>query len=427
MKYLVVIGNGLTDQPVAERDNHTPLQLADIPSLHRLAIEGRTGSVRTVPEGMPVSGEVSSLSLLGFDPKQQGRSAGHYLARALGVEVKGNEVPLVCDFIILQSSHNDMIVKDFTAGQIADADAKQLLDALQEQVDTDYALTFHPGNGYQNLMVIESSPFPSRLEPPNELIGEGIRQHLRQEREYSELVHIMNQAQIILHNHPFNKQRAGAGEDAVNSVWFHGNRPGEPPGADKKVPGAEKDSAGRSSNGSEQTSAINFFSRYEKKAAMITPSLVLKGMAMEAGMDVIDVPGATGFPGSNYKGKVDAALDALKTHDVVFVNVTGAEYTSLQGNIDDKIAALEDFDQQVLGPILDAMETDKDITLMVTENHMSSVDLMRYKDGPVPFVVYPSQKGKDAVDKFDEDIVQSGSEHFKDGPALMEALLKGAL
>ncbi len=406
---MVVIGNGLTDQPVAERDNHTPLQLADIPSLHRLAIEGRTGSVRTVPEGMPVSGEVSSLSLLGFDPKQQGRSAGHYLARALGVDVKDNEVPLVCDFIILQSSHNDMIVKDFTAGQIADAAAKQLLDALQEQVDTDYGLTFHPGNGYHNLMVIEGGPFPSRLEPPNCLIGEGIRQHIPQDREYSELVYIMNQAQIILHNHPFNKERAGAGEDAVNSVWFWGNR------------------AGAGANGSEPQSTLDFFSRYEKKAAMITPSLILKGMALEAGMKVIDVEGATGFPGSNYKGKVDAALEALKTHDVVFLNVTGAEFTSLQGNIDDKIAALEDFDELVLDPILEAMETNKDVTLMVTENHMSSVDLMRYKDGPVPFVVYPSQKGKDAVDKFDEDIVQSGSEHFKDGPALMEALLKGAL
>ena len=144
-------------------------------------------------------------------------------------------------------------------------------------------------------------------------------------------------------------------------------------------------------------------------------------------MEVIDVDGATGFPGSNYKGKVDAALAALETHDVVYLNVTGAEYVSLQGNIDDKIAALEDFDQLVLDPILEAMETDKNITLLVTENHMSSVDLMRYKDGPVPFVVYPSQKGKDGVDKFDEDIVQNGSEHFKNGPALIEALLKGAL
>lgn len=404
MKYLVVLANGLSDRPIAERDNKTPLQLADLPNLHRIAAEGRTGSVQTLPEGMPAGGEVSYLSMLGYDPVKHPAGAGEFMARALDVEIKDDEVPLCCDFIILQSSHNDMIVKDFTAAQLSDADARTLIEALQENVVAEGAVRFLPGKGYHNLMVMQADPFPYRLQPPNELIGEGIRQHIPQDNPYRELVNIMNQAQIILHNHTFNRQRMAAGDDSINSVWFWGN-----------------------ANGRARPPLPEFFSRFEKKGAVVTASLLLQGIAREAGMTCVPVEGATGFADTNYKGKVDAALKALDGHDVVFLHMTGAEILSLQGNIDDKIAAMEDIDQQVLEPILTAMETRKDVTLMVTESHMSSVDRMRYGDGPVPFAVYPSQKGKDSIEHFDEDLVQNGSEHFKDGPSLIEALLKGAL
>lgn len=404
MKYLIVLANGLSDHPIAERDNKTPLTLADIPNLDRIAAEGRTGSVRTAPEGLPAGGEVTALSLLGYDPQKHGAGAGEYVAQALGVEVKANEVPLCCDFIILQTSHNDMIVKDFTAGQLADADARTLIEALQEQVMADTPVAFHAGRGYHNLMVMQSDPFPNRLMPPNGLIGEGIRQHIPQDAPYRELVNIMNQAQIILHNHPFNRKRMAEGTDAVNSVWFWGN-----------------------TNGRGRETMPAFFSRFEKKGAMVTASLLMQGLARQVGMTVLEVEGATGFADTNYKGKVEAALKALDSHDVVYLHMTGAEIVSLQGNIDDKIAAIEDMDGQVLEPVLDYLEAHKDVTLLVTENHMSSVDRMRYDEAPVPFAVYPSGRGRDSIQRFDEDLAQNGSEHFKDGPSLIEALLKGAL
>ena len=400
MKYLVIICNGLTDQPIAEKDNRTPLQLADTPQMDRLAAEGRSGSVVTVPETLEVGGEVSGLSLLGYDPEKHLMSPAQLKAKALDIAVGEGEIPLCCDFIILQASHNDMVMKDFTAGQLASEPAHGLVEALNEQIEDD-TLTFHAGCGHDNLLVIKIPPFDERLKPPNELVGEGIRKHLP--TDCKELVYVMNQAQIILHHHPYNKTRTENGDDAVNSIWLWGNGNGQ-----SKTP-------------------PSFFSRFEKRAALISPSLILQGMAQAVDIRTVPVAGATGFLDTDYNGKVTAALQELETCDVVYLNVECAETVSLMGNIDDKIQALEDFDEQVLGPIHTALASRNDVTLLLTENHISSVDLMRYKRGAVPFVVCPSAKGPDAIKKFDEDIVQSGSEHFKDGPALMETFFKGTL
>jgi len=400
MKYLVIICNGLTDQAIAEKDNRTPLQLADTPHMDRLAAEGRSGSLDTVPESLEVGGEVSGLSLLGYDPEKYWVSPAQLEAQALDVVVGEGEIPLCCDFIILQASHNDMIMKDFTAGQLASEPARSLVAALNEQI-VDETLTFHAGVGHHNLLVIKIPPFDERLKPPNELVGEGIRKHMP--TACKDLVYVINQAQIILHHHPYNKARTENGDDPVNSIWLWGNGNGPT----KNPP--------------------SFFSLFEKRAALISPSLIMQGLARLVGIRTVPVEGATGFLDTNYQGKVDAALNELKSCDVVYLNVAGAETVSLQGNIDDKIQALEDFDAQVLGPILTALENQNDVTLLLTENHISSVDLMRYKRGAVPFVVFPSTHGPDAIQKFDEDIVQSSAQHFKSGPALMETLFKGTL
>ena len=401
MKYMVLMCNGLSDQPIAEKDNRTPLQLADTPNLDRLAAQGRCGSVRTIPEDMPAGNEISYLSLLGYDPARYNLGPARFEALALGVELKDDEVPLCCDFIILQSSHNDMILKDFTAGQLSADNAQLLLGALQEQIPD--AVTFHPGAGYHNLMVMKGVSLPERLMPPHELIGEGIRKHMPQGEGGRELVYLMNQAQIILHHHPFNQARAKNGDDVVNSVWFWGNGNGQ-----RETPPA-------------------FAEKVGKEGAVVTASLLMKGMAQSAGMYTPEVKGATGFPDTDYRAKVTAALDALVTRDVVFLHVATAEVPSLHGNIDDVILTIEDIDREVAGPLLDAVEENGDLTLLMVENHMSSVNLMRYTKDPVPFVAYPSTRGADAVERFDEEIVLSGSEHFKSGSALIEAFLHGKL
>jgi 2,3-bisphosphoglycerate-independent phosphoglycerate mutase len=294
-----------------------------------------------------------------------------------------------------------MILKDFTAGQLSQDNAQLLLGALQEQIPD--AVTFHPGAGYHNLMVIKNTTLPDRLMPPHELVGEGIRKHMPQGEASRELVYLMNQAQIILHNHPFNQARVKSGDDVVNSVWFWGN-----------------------GNGKRDLSPA-FSDKFGKQASVITASLLLKGIAQAAGMDTPEVKGATGFPDTDYPAKVSAALNALEDHDVVVLHVAAAETPSLLGSIDDKILTIEDIDREVVAPLIEAVDQRKDVTLLLVENHMTSVNLMRYSKNPVPFVVYPSVQEADRAEQFNEDLVLGGSDHFKSGSALMEAYLQGKL
>lgn len=395
MKHLVVIVAGLTDKPFAEKDNKTPLQLADTPNLDALTKNATCGPVQTIPDDLHPGNEISCLGLLGLDPKKY--SAGHapLSAMGLGIRPAPDEVALCCDLITLQPTHDDMVMKDYTAGHLSRSDSGLLIDALKEQV-VDAPVTFHPGGGYHNLMFIKSPPIAGKLSPPNELIGEGIRRFMPEENR--ELIFVMNQAQIILHNHDYNRKRVADNEDPVNSIWFWGNG---------KLP-----------------SLPTFRERYDKSASLITASLMVKGIANLTGMDVVDVEGATGFSDTNYSAKVSATLKELESKDVVFLHISAGEEVSLKGNIDDKILMIEDFDTEVIRPLAQAMETNENIKMMVVVNHVSSAMSMKYERSPVPYLVYPAQLGD--TRQYDEQLLETGK-LFDNAPDLLAAFLTNRL
>ncbi|GJL78595.1 MAG: homoserine kinase [Nitrospinaceae bacterium] len=399
MKYLIVIASGLTDHPIAERDNRTPLEIADTPNLDRLAQTSRSGSVQTIPENFEAGNDVSLLSLLGYAPEAHHSGTAPFDALALDVKLAEDEIPLCCTFVQLQSSHNDMVMKDFTAGNLSSEDSRVLLDALKEQVG-DAPVRFYPGRGPHNLMVIKSPPFKSTLNPPMELIGEGIRQFMPEGDEFKELVYIMNQAQIILHNHPYNRNRQRESKDTVNSVWLWGNGSGK---------------------------ALPLFSEvFKKSAAVVTSSLLFKGMGKSAGLHIADSSQSNGSAPLSFAGTVDAALNELQSHDVVYLHVGEIENISLKGDLDDKVFAIEDFDQEVAGPLLNALKDRNDVKMLFVVNHVSSAALMKYTKDSVPFLVHPTGQ-KETVENFDEKILDSGKVHFKTGPELITAFLQGQL
>jgi 2,3-bisphosphoglycerate-independent phosphoglycerate mutase len=396
MKYLVILASSLSDRPIAERDNRTPLEIADTPNLDKMAQTGHVGSVQTIPESLEPHNQVSFLSLLGYDPEKYAGGCAQFEAIGLDVQVGPEEIPITCDFINLQSSHNDMVVKDYTADQLSSDSAKILLDGLQENI-TDPPVRFFPGNGAHNLMVIKSPPLSGTLTPPEELIGEGIRQIMPAGEEFEDLVYVMNQAQIILHNHKFNRALQAEGKDTVNSIWFSGNGPVV------KLP--------------------NVSEVHGKSVSVITASVLLKGIAKAAGMNVAEVDGATGFSNSNFPGKIETALKELESQDVVVLHIGAAEEVSLKGGFDDKILAIEDFDSLVLGPIMKNLDDRKDVKILLTVNHGCSAVLMKYNRDRVPFLVTPSANSNGGKKTFDEQLNDKGDSHYNSGQALIHDFL----
>ena len=397
MKYLVVIVAGLTDRPFAEKDNKTPLQLADTPNLDALTQNATFGPVQTIPDDLHPGNEISCLGLLGLDPKKY--SSGHAQLSAIGLGVKPapDEVALCCDLVTLQPTHDDMVMKDYTGEHLSHDNSGLLINALKEQV-VDAPVTFHHGGGYHNLMFIKIPQILERLTPPNELIGEGIRQFMPEGNAVRELVFVMNQAQIIFHNHAYNKKRVAEGKDPVNSIWLWGN--------------------GKLAN------LPSFRERYEKSASLISASLMVKGIGKLTGMNVMEVEGATGFSDTNYSAKVSAVLKELESKDVVFLHIAAGEEVSLKGDIDDKILMIEDFDAQVIKPLAQAMETMGNIKMLVVVNHVSSAQLMKYDRSPVPYLVYPTSSGN--TSQYDEQLLETGK-LFPNAPDLLTAFLANQL
>jgi 2,3-bisphosphoglycerate-independent phosphoglycerate mutase len=395
MKHLVVIVAGLTDKPFAEKDNKTPLQLADTPNLDALTKSATCGPVQTIPDNLHPGNEVSCLGLMGFDPQKY--SSGHASLSGIGLGIKpsSDEIVLCCDLVTLQPTHDDMIMKDYTGGHLSPDDSELLIEALNEQV-IDMPVKFHQGGGYHNLMIIKSPPILDRLSSPNELIGEGIRKFMPENN--SELVFVMSQAQIILHNHAYNRKKIANKKDPVNSIWLWGN--GNLP------------------------SLPSFQYCYDKSASIITASLMVKGIGRLTGMNVVDVDGATGFSDTNYSVKVSAVLKELESKDVVFLHISAGEEVSLKGDIDDKILMIEDFDTKVIKPLVQEIEARENIKMMVVVNHISSAMSMKYERSPVPYLIYPSTSGVNG--QYDEKLLEKGK-LFNNAPDLLTAFLTNQL
>lgn len=398
MKYLVVIVAGLTDKPFAEKDNKTPLQLADTPNLDALTKNANCGSVQTIPDNLHPGNEVSCMGLLGLDPKKYSPGHAELSATGLGIKPAPDEIALCCDLITLQPTHDDMVMKDYTGGHLSSEDSRLLIDALNEQV-IDAPVTFHHGGSYHNVMLIKSPPISERLSPPNELIGEGIRQFMPEGNSTRDLVFVMNQAQVILHNHAYNRKRTAEKKDPVNSIWFWGN------GKLQSLP--------------------SFHERYDKNASVITASLMVKGISKLTNIDVVDVDGATGFSDTDYAAKVSAVLKELESKDVVFLHISAGEEVSLKGDIDDKVLMIEDFDTQVIKPLAQAMETMENIKMMVVVNHVSSALTMKYERSPVPYLVYPAESGS-GHQFYNEKLLETGKS-FDNAPDLLTAFLTNQL
>lgn len=363
MKVIILLGDGMSDILYSELGNKSPLQAAATPNMDFMAQHGRVGLAHTVPDGLPPGSDVANLSVFGYDPRTCYTGRSPLEAISMGVTLGPDDVAFRMNLITLKPQGSSIYMQDFSAGHISTAEAHELVQTLQKELGN-AEFEFHAGVGYRHLMVWRGGKDGMKGTPPHDITGKSILDYLPTGDGADTLNNIMNHAQMVLHNHPVNVKRVEEGHLPANSIWLWGQ--GKTP---KIAPFREK---------------------FGMSGAVISAVDLIKGIGICAGLDVINVEGATGYIDTNYLGKAQAALAALETHDFVYVHVEAPDEASHAGRMDHKLQAIEDFDSQVVGTILEGIKKFADYVILCTPDHPTPVRLMTHTSDPVPFIIYRS-------------------------------------
>lgn len=384
MKYVVVVGDGMADYPIQELGNKTPLQAANKPNMDAIAAKGRNGLLKTVPDDLKPGSDVAILSVLGFSPKQYYTGRGAFEAVARGIQLKDNDVAFRCNLI----TEKDGILADYSAGHIISKDAMQLIAAVKKACEKPGKIEFYSGLDYRHFLIMRNSPTSLQVEctPPHDAIGAEISTILpkaktaKAEKTANALREAICKSKEILEEHPVNVTRRKNCVNPGNMIWPWG--------------------------GGEKPHIPAFKEKYGLKAAVISAVDLVKGIAIYTGMKVIEVPGATGREDTNYEGKAEYTLKALKDNDLVFVHVEAPDEASHVKDYKLKVRTIEDLDKKVIGGILEGLE--EPYAIAVLPDHPTPIRIGTHTREPVPFAVQSPYIEADEVEKFDEFSAENG-------------------
>lgn len=364
MKYLVLIGDGMSDLPVKELKGKTPLEVAKTPNMDFLAQHGDCGWTLNVPPGLPPGSDVAAVSIFGYDPRKCYTGRGPLEAASLGVKLKKGEVAFRLNLVTVKDGKMD----DFTSGHISTEEAREMIATLDKKLGSK-DVKFFPGLSYRHLLILkaqEKGIEKCSCTPPHDITGKMIDAYLPKGAGSELLKHLMKESIMPLFEHPVNIKRIKKGLKPASMIWLWGQ------GAAPEMK--------------------SFKQQYKKSAAVITAVHLLKGLGKILGMEVINVPGATGFLDTNYVGKAEYALKALKKRDVVFVHVEAPDEAGHMGDLKGKIKAIEDFDRKVVGTILREVRGSRyEVRILVLPDHPTPISKMTHTSDPVPFVIYDSR------------------------------------
>lgn len=411
MKYLVLHGDGMADYPIPELGGKTPLQAANTPAMDYLSSRGMLGMVRTIPEGFPPGSDVGSLSLFGFDPRRYYTGRSPLEAAALGIGLGPGETSFRANLVCLAGGRfadedsgeifEGAVMEDFTAGHITSADGKELISAIDAGLGGG-PFRFYPGKSYRNLM-IATGVFPDLVTtPPHDITGRMVLDHLPRGEGRGPILRLMEESVPILAGHPVNFGRKGRGEPTANSLWLWGQ------GTAPRLP--------------------SFRERFGLSGSVISAVDLVRGIAVLLGLKVIEVPGATGYLDTDYRGKVEAAFSALESDDFAYVHVEAPDEASHTGDLALKLRALEDFDQEIVGRTLDAAggwegrprtAGGQDVRLMLFIDHRTPISLKTHSSEPVPFAVFPMERRRGSGLPYDEVSAEQTGVFFENGEGLM--------
>ncbi len=365
MKYIVLIGDGMAGRRLKALGNRTCLQKARTPNMDRLANEGEIGKARTVPEGFEPGSDVANLSILGYDPKKYYSGRAPIEALYQGIKLGPKDIVFRCNLVNLifvrDNEIGNSIMNDYSAGHITTSESRRLIKFMDEKLKL-REIKFYPGVSYRHLMVWKGGRENISCTPPHDITGKKVNGYLPKGKGGEVIFNLMKTSNDILPYHPVNRARVVRGLPAANSIWLWGQ------GRLLKMPGFRK--------------------RYGLNGALISAVDLTKGLGVGTGFNIINVKGATGYIDTNYAGKANAALKALKKYDLVYVHVEAPDEAGHSGDIKNKIKAIEDFDSKVVGTVLRGMKKSGDYKILLMPDHFTPISVRTHTNDPVPFVIF---------------------------------------
>ena len=398
MKYIVVLGDGMSDEPIAALGGKTPLEYAQTPAMDALASGGELGMVQNVPEGMHPGSEVANLSVMGYNPETDFTGRSPLEALSVGVKMEPDDIIFRCNVVTLteEEPYAEKTILDHSSGEISTQEADQLMEAIREHFNNE-AFQFYTGTSYRHIMVWKHGRL-AKLEPPHDHLTQVIGPYLPEEPVLRDF---MERSYDILNNHPVNLARAAAGKNKANSLWYWG--------------------AGT------RPSLSNFTRKTGLKGAMISAVDLLKGIAVGAGMEIYHVEGATGSLDTNWEGKAQAAIDALLKDgcDFAYIHVEAPDEMGHQGLVTEKVQSIEYLDSRVIAPICKAMEeAGEDYRILVLPDHPTPIRIRTHSSDPVPYVLYDSTRQNKKIAHYTEAEARETGIFLPHGYELMAKLLQ---
>lgn len=401
MKHLIILGDGMADWAVPSFGNKTLLQYADTPYMDRLAKMGKTGMLKTVADGFHPGSEVANMSVMGYDLPTVYEGRGVLEAASIGVDLQPDDMAMRCNLVCVEGE----LLKNHSAGHISTEDADVLIKYLEEKLGSD-KVHFYTGVQYRHLLVVKGGDKHVACVPPHDVPLKPFRPNLvkalRPEAEETAalLNDLIMKSQELLANHPLNLKRVAEGKDPANSIWpwSPGYRPKMEPLSDK-YPSI-------------------------KKGSVITAVDLIRGIGHYAGLRCIDVEGATGLYNTNYEGKAQAAIEALKTDDFVYLHIEASDEAGHEGDVPLKLKTIEYLDRRAVGPIYEAVKDwDEPVAIAILPDHPTPCELRTHTAEPIPFLIYYPGIEPDNVSTYDEVACQKGEYGLLDKDEFMNLFM----
>lgn len=396
MKYVVILGDGMADEPIARLDGKTPLEYADTPAMDELARTAEIGMVHTIPEGMSPGSDTANLSVMGYDPKIYYTGRSPLEALSIGVDMKADDVAIRCNLVTLseEGSYAEKTIIDHSSDEISTEDAGVLLDAVRRELENE-TYRFYLGTSYRHCLIWAKGSVVE-LTPPHDVLGQVIGNYLPQD---AMLRQMQERSYEILSRHPLNLERKRQGKNPANSIWFWG--------------------AGT------RPALSSFYEKYHKKGVMISAVDLLKGIAVGAGMDNISVEGANGGLYTNYEGKARAAVEALSLdgYDFAYIHVEAPDEMGHQGSVERKIQAIENLDHRVIRLVKEGLdEAGVPYRMLVLPDHPTPIRVRTHTADPVPYLLYDSSRKEEHSYHYNEKEAALTDHKLAEGWMMMERL-----